>query len=369
MKIGLLLLLAAACTDSQMRPGSLEGQGHDAPAAGGTIHLTQVGDRFESPVYLTSPPNDSRLFIVEQAGRIRIVKNGAVVPNPFIDISDRVKSGGEQGLLSVAFHPDYARNGFFYVNYTDKQGDTHVERYKVTSNADVADPSSAALLLKVDQPYSNHNGGHVLFGPDGKLYVGMGDGGSGGDPNHNGQNKNSMLAKILRIDVDQEPYRAEVFALGVRNPWRIAFDNGMLYIADVGQNEYEEIDVEPASSAGLNYGWNIMEGNHCYGTGTCNKTGLTLPRVEYDHSGGACSVTGGFVYRGSRIPTVVGHYFYSDYCAGWLRSFKYSSGAASDQRTWKMENIGHVVSFGEDAAHDLYIISEGGRIYRFDSVS
>ena len=369
MKIGLMLLLAAACSDTQARPGFFDRTKSVAPPTAGSIKLQPVGNRFTNPVYLTSPANDPRLFIVEQAGRIRIVKNGSVLGNPFIDITDRVKSGGEQGLLSVAFHPDYARNGFLYVNYTDKKGDTHVERYKVTSNPDVADPASATLLLKVDQPYSNHNGGHVLFGPDRKLYIGMGDGGSGGDPQGNGQNPSSMLAKILRIDVDREPFHAEVFALGVRNPWRFAFDNGSIYIADVGQNQYEEIDVEPASSVGLNYGWNFMEGDHCYRFDNCDRSGLTLPKVVFNHSGGACSVTGGFVYRGRRIPSLTGMYFYSDYCAGWLRSFKFSNGSVSDQRTWHMDDIGHVVSFGEDGAHELYIISEGGRVYRFDSVS
>jgi len=357
MKFSALMLAAAVCSDSQPRP-----------ATAGTIRLREIG-RFDSPVYLAAPANDPRLFIVEQAGRIRIVKDGSALPAPFIDIRDRVKSGGEQGLLSVAFHPDYAHNGFFYVDYTDKKGDTHIERYHVTSNPDVADPSSAKLLVKIDQPYSNHNGGHVLFGPDRMLYVGMGDGGSGGDPYGNGQSRTSLLGKILRINVDAEPFNAEIFALGMRNPWRFVFDNGLFYIADVGQNQYEEIDVEPASTAGLNYGWNFMEGDHCYRFNSCDRSGLTMPKVTYDHSGGACSITGGFVYRGRRIPSLAGLYFYSDYCAGWLRSFKMVNGSASDQRSWNMESIGHIVSFGVDAAQDMYIISEGGRVYRFDSAS
>jgi Glucose/sorbosone dehydrogenases len=379
MRFGVLMLLAAACSDSRARP--FTPRQASAPATAGTIRLQLVGDHFKSPVYLASPSNDARLFVVEQAGRIRILKNGVTLPAPFLDISDRVKSGGEQGLFSVAFHPNYARNGFFFVDYTDRRGNTHIERYKVTSNPDVADPSSAKLLLEIDQPFSNHNGGLVMFGPDRMLYVGMGDGGSGGDPHRNGQNRNTLLAKILRIDVDGDPYRIpsnnpyasgsqgkpEVWAIGMRNPWRFAFDSGLLYIADVGQNEYEEVDVESASAAGLNYGWNIMEADHCYGRGDCSHDGLVLPKVTYDHSGGACSITGGFVYRGSRIPSIVGDYFYSDYCAGWLRSFKFVNGSVTDQRTWKMDDIGHVVSFGEDSLHELYVISESGRIYRFVS--
>jgi glucose/arabinose dehydrogenase len=374
------MLLALACDDSQARPGS---PGDENASAARTIHFQAIGDRFRSPVYLTSPPGDPRLFVVEQGGRILIVKNGSVLPTPFLDITDRVKSGGEQGLLSVAFHPDYARNGFFYVDYTDKNGDTRIERYKVTPDADVADPSSTKVLLEIDQPYSNHNGGLVMFGPDRMLYIGMGDGGAGGDPHRNGQNPNALLGKILRIDVNGDPYRIppdnpfangsrgkpEIWAMGMRNPWRFAFDDGSLYIADVGQNEYEEVNVEPATSPGLNYGWNIMEASNCYRGDNCSPAGLILPKIAYKHLGNACSVTGGFVYRGSRIPTVVGHYFYSDYCEGGLRSFKYVDGRATDQRTWTIENIGHVVSFGEDSSRELYVISEGGRVYRFESAS
>lgn len=372
--------LSFACSDSQARPSVSGGQSAGVISSG-TIRLQQVGDRFRSPVYLTSPANDARLFIVEQAGTIRIVKNGAPLPQPFLDITSKVRSGGEQGLLSMAFHPDYSNNGYFFVNYTDRNGDTRVERYKVSAEADVADPASARLVLAIDQPFSNHNGGLVMFGPDRMLYVGMGDGGSGGDPHRNGQNRNALLGKLLRLDVDGDPYRIpannpfaggaagkpEVWATGMRNPWRFAFDraSGLLYIADVGQGEWEEIDVEPASAAGLNYGWNIMEGDRCYGRDGCDQRGLTLPRVSYNHSGNACSVTGGFVYRGRAVPSIAGHYFYSDYCAGWLRSFRFANGSVTDRREWKIPDIGHVVSFGEDSRAELYIISEGGKIYRF----
>jgi glucose/arabinose dehydrogenase len=384
-----------ACIDSQANPavrGTGTGASESAVPAGSaqsaptTMRLEQVGERFRSPVHLTSPPGDARLFVVEQAGRIRIVKNGSVVSQPFLDIASRVQSGGEQGLLSMAFHPDFQSNGYFFVNFTDRSGDTRVERFHADPAGDVADASSSRLVIAIDQPYGNHNGGLVVFGPDGMLYIGMGDGGSGGDPRGNGQSRQVLLGKLLRVDVNgSEPYaiprnnpyaagsgeRSEIWAFGLRNPWRFAFDrsSGLLYIADVGQNEREEIDVEPATTAGLNYGWNIMEGDRCYRSGTCNRSGLILPKISYGRDGGACSVTGGFVYRGRRIPSIAGHYFYSDYCAGWLKSFRMDGGAVTDRREWKMDSIGHVVSFGEDSSGELYIIAEGGRVFRFAGVS
>lgn len=371
-----------ACMDSQARPAA----NSSAAVASGTLRLEQVSESFRSPVYVTSPAGDDRLFVVEQAGRIRIVKNGRTLPAPFLDISDRVRSGGEQGLLSMAFHPEYRSNGWFFVNFTDRSGDTRVERFKVSASPDVADAGSSLLIIGIDQPYSNHNGGLVMFGLDGMLYIGMGDGGSGGDPRRNGQNRNALLGKLLRINVSRtEPYstpqgnpypngadgRPEVWAIGLRNPWRFAFDRptGLLYIGDVGQNEVEEIDVESASKAGLNYGWNIMEGDQCYGSGSCDRAGLTLPKVSYRHTGGACSVTGGFVYRGTRVPSIVGHYFYSDYCAGWIKSFRIQNGAVTDSREWKTDNLGHVVSFGEDSRGELYIVSEGGKVFRIAGAS
>ena len=256
----------------------------------------------------------------------------------------------------------------------------------MSTNPDVADPSSALLILKVDQPYANHNGGLVAFGPDGMLYVGVGDGGSGGDPHGNGQNPRALLGKVLRINVSRaEPYTIpagnpfangaggapEVWAVGLRNPWRYAFDRptGLLYIADVGQDRTEEIDVVPANEAGINYGWNIMEGERCYRTPGCSHDNVEPPALTYDHGGGVCSVIGGFVYRGRKIPRIVGHYFYSDYCAGWVRSFRYQNGSATDKRNWTFEHIGNVVSFGEDSAGELYIVAENGRIYRFAGVS
>jgi glucose/arabinose dehydrogenase len=349
------------------------------------LQLVQVAAGLSDPVYLTAPADDSRLFIVEQAGRIRVVRAGALLPQPFLDITAKVSSGGERGLLSTAFHPSYGTNGYFYVNYTDLAGDTRVERYRVsTANPDVADPASAQLVLTVAQPYANHNGGLVMFGPDGLLYVGMGDGGSGGDPHGYGQSKATLLGKLLRLDVDNAagaPYaipatnpfvgeaasRGEIWALGLRNPWRFAFDRtaGLLYVADVGQSSLEEISVVPADRGGVNYGWKVLEGSACFGAASCNAQGMERPAVEYSHAEG-CSVTGGFVYRGHRVPGVVGHYFYSDYCSGFLRSFRYADRSATEKRQWDVGDVGSVVSFGEDAARELYVLSANGRVYRLE---
>ena len=351
---------------------------HNEERAG--IILDPVATGLESPVFLTAPSGDARLFVVEQPGRIRVIRNGRLVPRPYLDISAKVGYGGERGLLGLAFHPHFAQNGRFYVNYTDRNGDTRVERYEAAPAADSADPASARLVLSVAQPYANHNGGDVLFGPDGMLYVGMGDGGSGGDPHGNGQSLGTLLGKLLRLDVDRaEPYaippdnpfvgrsgaRGEIWAYGLRNPWRIAFDRtaGLLYVADVGQNQWEEVDVARAGAGGLNYGWNRMEGSHCYGLGPCRREGLTLPVLDYGHGDG-CAIIGGFVYRGRAIPAAVGHYFYSDYCSGWLRSFRVVEKAATDRSIWRTRDAGSVLSFGEDASGELYLLSARGVVYR-----
>jgi len=345
------------------------------------LQLQQVATGLSGPVYVTSPPGDARLFIVEQPGRIRIVQNGQLVATPFLDIISRVGSGGERGMLSVAFHPQYSTNGFFYVYFTATNGDIRIERFRVSSNPNVADPASSKLILGVPHPRGNHNGGLALFGPDGMLYLGLGDGGGGGDPDRNGQNANTLLGALLRIDVNTgDPYsipagnpfigrsdaRGEIWAIGLRNPWRFAFDpqGGNLYVADVGQGDREEVNVVSATRAGVNYGWNIMEGSVCYNASSCDRQGLELPAVEYRHLGNACSVTGGFVYRGSAIPDLAGHYFYGDYCAGFVKSFKYENGAATDERTWELGNIGNVTSFGQDAAGELYITTGNGVVYR-----
>ncbi|HUP87989.1 MAG TPA: PQQ-dependent sugar dehydrogenase [Longimicrobiales bacterium] len=359
MKITILIsLLAMGCS---------AGSGQPNPPASGSVHLETAASGLQSPVHLSAPTGDSRLFVVEQAGTIRIVKAGQLLATPFLDIRSKVGSGGERGLLSVAFHPQYASNGFFYVNYTDKNGDTRVERYKVGSNADAADATSAKQIAFVAQPFSNHNGGLVQFGPDGALYIGMGDGGSGGDPQGNGQSPTALLGKMLRVNVDQEPFNVEIFALGLRNPWRWAFDppSNLLYIADVGQNQYEEININPAASRGLNYGWNRMEAKHCYQS-NCSQTGLVIPVIEYEHSDG-CSITGGYVYRGSKIPSLQGHYFYADYCDGWVRSFKWENNAVTNAKKWDFGSIGQIPSFGVDGLGELYILSTNGNVYRIVS--
>lgn len=343
------------------------------------LDLQRVAGGLASPVYLTSPAGDARLFVVEQAGRIRIIQNGQLLAQPFLDIAARVSSGGERGLLSMAFHPLYQSNGYFYVDYTDVNGDTRVERYRVSANPMVADPASAQLVLSVPQPFANHNGGLVLFGPDGRLYIGLGDGGSSGDPQGNGQNRGTLLGSILRIDVDSgDPYaipadnpfldtpgaRPEIWAYGLRNPWRFAFDDvdGLLYIADVGQNQWEEVDVVSEATGGLDFGWNVREGRHCYNGSSCSTAGLTDPVLEYAHDP-ECSVTGGFVYRGSAIPELDGHYFFADYCAGWVRSFQYADGNEVKVEDWGL-SAGRVLSFGRDDVGELYVLNAAGDVLR-----
>ncbi|MBI4521797.1 MAG: PQQ-dependent sugar dehydrogenase [Gemmatimonadetes bacterium] len=353
----------------------------DSPA----LRVELVADGLQALTHLTSPPSDPRLFVVEQRGRIRIIDAGGTLrTTPFLDITDRVCCCGERGLLSVAFHPGYASNGWFYLNYTDAQGDTRVERYTVSSDANLADRASAKLILRVEQPFANHNGGLNLFGPDRMLYIGMGDGGNANDPQGHGQNRGTLLGALLRIDVDGgDPYRippdnpfvatagarGEIWALGLRNPWRFAFDRqaAHLYIADVGQNQWEEVNRASAGQGGLNYGWNVMEGAHCFRATTCNQVGLTLPIAEYGHSAQACSITGGHVYRGAAIPSLAGQYFYGDYCGGWVRSLRVRSGNDVEIHEWELGSLGNITSFGEDARGELYILTEGGRIYRLVS--
>ncbi len=345
------------------------------------VRLESVTNGLVGPVHLTSPPDDPRLFVVEQPGRIRIIEEGELLEDPFLDLTGRVRSGGERGLLSMAFHPEYRSNGIFLVYYTDLSGDTRVERFTAAPDANSADSATGTIILAVTQPFSNHNGGLLAFGPDGMLYVALGDGGSSGDPLGHGQNTGTLLGSILRIDVDAgEPYaippdnplvddpdaRGEIWAYGLRNPWRFSFDPaaGLLYIADVGQNQWEEINVSPDDRGGLNYGWSIMEGAHCYPDDPCDAEGLELPAVEYPHSLG-CSVTGGHVYRGEEIPALRGTYFYADYCEGWIRSLRYQDGAVIDGREWDLGDIGRITAFGQDAAGELYVLSASGGVFRF----
>lgn len=373
--VSLLVVNLAACTDSN-------GPDDDPPDPGTGLGLEDVGN-FTFPILLTAPPGDARLFVVQKGGAIRIVKDGATLPTPFLNLAGRISTGGEQGLLGMAFHPAYQTTGLFVVNYTGTNGDTRISLFRVGSNPDVADPSSEQVILEVPQPFSNHNGGMLAFGPhDSNLYIGLGDGGSGGDPQNHAQRRNSLLGKMLRLRITgsgqvvippDNPFtsetgaRDEIWSLGLRNPWRFSFDRqtGDLYIADVGQDAREEINVTSGSaSRGANYGWKIMEGGSCYQASSCNQTGLTLPVLEYPRSDG-CSVTGGFVYRGTRIPGLAGTYFYGDYCRGWVRSFRWSGSAVTDRQEWATLNPGsQLVSFGEDAAGELYVLGQNGRVAR-----
>ena len=347
------------------------------------LGLDTIASGFDNPIFLTAPPGDTtRLFVVEQSGAIRIIKNGTVLATPFLNLHDSLSTGNEQGLLGLAFAPDYSATGRFYVSYTRQNGDSRLARYTASGDPDVADEASGVTLLEVPQPYSNHNGGGIVFGPDNYLYYGLGDGGSGGDPDGHGQRRDELLGSMLRLDVSGATYtvpgtnpyhgstafRQELWNYGLRNPWRWSFDRvtGDLYIGDVGQGDYEEIDVTPAASTGgENYGWNTMEGTHCYPDATpCNPAGLTLPVLDYSHGQG-CSVTGGYVYRGQDIASLQGTYLYADYCNGWVRSFRWSGGGATARLDRpELEPGGNITSFGEDARGELYILTQGGGVHR-----
>jgi glucose/arabinose dehydrogenase len=317
------------------------------------------------------PANDGsgRLFIIEKSGYIRVYENEQLLDAPFLDITDRVNAGGnEMGLLGLAFHPDYEQNGFFYVNYTGTGGHTRISRFQASEN--VADINSEKVLLVIKQPYQNHNGGALAFGPDGYLYAGLGDGGSAGDPHKNGQNTNSLLGKILRLDVNNgdpysipsdNPFGNEVWAYGLRNPWRISFDRatGDLWIGDVGQDTWEEIDYLPdGSQGGANFGWSIMEGNHNYDGEP--QSGMLLPVAEYSHAEGGCSVTGGYVSRGT-FPEWNGVYVYGDYCSGKVWALILSDGQWHSQVMFETGVL--ITSFGQDESGEIYLASDNGNIY------
>jgi glucose/arabinose dehydrogenase len=353
-----------------------------------SLTLTQVASGLSNPGFLSAPANDTRLFIVEKPGRIRIVKNGQLLTTPFLDIAALTSfvAGSERGLLSMVFHPQYASNGLFYVYYTDVNGNIAVYRFNVfASDADLADPASEMRILTIvrDPANSNNNGGLLAFGPDGFLYIATGDGGGVGDPAGNAQNLDKLLGKLLRIDVSNttvaQPYtipatnpfinqagkQPEIWAYGLRNPWRYAFDSSsaLLYIADVGQERRQEVNVAAASQGGLNYGWNIMEGSLCYPGDPCTQTGLRLPILEV---GGNCPIIGGYAYRGSAIPELRGRYFYSDYCLGGLRSLLYRAALATEQTSWAVPDVLLITSFGEDAQKELYMLSSNGNVYRIE---
>jgi glucose/arabinose dehydrogenase len=375
-----VLLISVICYAAPKNPDTSPSQ-KEWPA----ISLTLVTGGFNSPTHITHAGDGSkRLFITEQAGKILIIKKNKILKTPFLDINDRVGCCGERGLLSAAFPDNYSSKKYFYVNYTNIKGSTVIARYKLTSNPDIADIKSEDILLTIKQPFSNHNGGQMAFGPDGYLYIGTGDGGLIGDPFNNAQDRRSLLGKILRIDVEsgkfpyavppdnpflkRRDYRPEIWAIGLRNPWRFSFDRatGGLFIADVGENNYEEINFQsPSSKGGENYGWSILEGSRCFGSAYCNKAGLVIPVAEYDHSQG-CSVTGGKVYRGKKFPSLQGIYFYADYCSGriwglvksgtiWLNRLLINSGLS-------------VTTFGEDETGEIYLADYSkGNIYRIEA--
>ena len=362
-----------------------------------TVRITTGLDR---PTTVTAPPGDfSRVFVVEQPGDIRIVKDGVLLPDPFLSIPDRVSCCVERGLLGLAFPPDFATTGWFFVDYTDPAGNTAIARYHVSADPDRADRDSERVLIGIEQPFANHNGGQLAFGPDGYLYIGMGDGGSGGDPLDNAKNDDVLLGKILRMDVrvpadstalytipSDNPHAGRgdplglIWAKGLRNPWRFGFDRatGDLYIADVGQNRREEIDVQPASSrGGENYGWRIFEGFSCYNPAPAPScpdppTGYTMPVLDYPHTGGRCSITGGYVYRGCALPDLRGEYLFADYCTPFIESFHLVDGVVTGlhDRTTELapgngQRIDQVSTFGEDARGEIYIADYlDGELYK-----
>jgi len=330
-----------------------------------------VASALDRPVDL-QPDGSGRLYIVEKLGHIHLFENGQVSETPFINIEDRVNdNSNEMGLLGLAFHPNYSQNGFFYVNYTGEGGDTFLSRFQ--ASGDTADPDSEVILLRIEQPFPNHNGGVMVFGPDGYLYAGLGDGGAGGDPFGNAQSLDTLLGKILRIDVDSaEPYAVpadnpfgdEIWHYGLRNPWRISFDKltGDLYIGDVGQGEWEEIDFLPAGSpGGTNFGWDRREGAHDY-EGSASPD-FVEPIAEYSHSDGGCSVTGGYVYRGS-MPEWNGIYLYGDYCTGYIWGLIRSADGASWQNQLLFQTNQRITAFGQDETGELYLIADSGEIFK-----
>lgn len=360
----------------------------EPPKPAFALAVKEVASGLSTPLLLTAPAGDTRRFIVERPGRIRILaSDGSLRTTPFLDLTGLISTDGEGGLLSMAFHPGYAQSGRFYIYYTDKFSNIAIDEVKVSANADVADPNTLKRIITIPHPtYTNHMGGMLAFGADGYLYAGTGDGGGGGDPNGNAQNLDSLLGKLLRLKVDdvvaplynipadnpfvgQSNKRGEIWAYGLRNPWRFAFDNGTssLYIADVGQDVKEEVNVVPTGLKPANYGWNIMEGSSCFNAASCSQQGLTLPVFDYDHgaaNANGCSITGGFVYRGTALPELAGRYLYSDYCKGFLKSFLYTNGAVSESKDWAVGDIGQVPGFGQDAAGELYMMSAGGKVYQ-----
>ena len=343
------------------------------------LALDTLAQGLDAPVDAVRLAGDGRLFVVERVGRIRIIRDDVLEPTPFLDIRDRVRSGNEQGLLGLAFPADFATSGRFFVHYTRDDGGTRLSRFSVSANPDVADPDSESIYLEEPQPFANHNGGQVAFGPDGHLYLALGDGGSANDPQGHGQNPGTLLGTLVRLDVSTDPpyavpadnpfvgdstRRPEIWAWGLRNPWRFSFDegSGLLFIADVGQNRWEEVNAVDLSAGGINYGWNVREGPECFNTSGCSDDGLTDPVVSYDHGDG-CSITGGYVYRGSALPDLIGRYVFSDYCTGWIRAFDPTPGASDPLIELDLPRLSQVTSFGRDG-DELVVLTETGLVMR-----
>jgi glucose/arabinose dehydrogenase len=354
--VSLAAAVGVACAGNE--PAATSAAGRSA------LSIQRVAGGFAAPVHVAAPRSEpGRLYVVEQGGRIVVLQGGR--RRVFLDIRSLVRSGGEQGLFSIAFHPSYARNRRFYVQYTDRDGNTRLVEYR--SNGTRALPATRRQLFFSQDPYGNHNAGGLAFGPNGRLYFSMGDGGSGGDPENRSQNLGSLFGKLLTIDVDRRGARPQIDAIGLRNPWRFSFDraNGDLYIGDVGQNAWEEIDYLPRARLPRlqNYGWDVFEGRARFENKQPSRGDLISPIAVYPNPSQGCSVTGGFVYRGSAVPAARGRYFYGDYCSGNVWSLRVSGGRAAQVRREPFRVDG-LTSFGEDARGELYLVSHGGTVYR-----
>ena len=346
--------------------GGGDGERPTEPAAEAAFGLRAVARGLDAPVHVVSTnTHPRRLYVVEQRGTVRVVQNGRLLPGLFLDIRGRVQVGGERGLLGLAFDPRHSTNRFVYVNFTDTAGHTRIVRFR--TNGGRALPRTGRLLLRVEQPFGNHNGGNLVFGPDGRLWIGLGDGGSGGDPSGYAQNMASLLGKMLRLDVRRPGSAPEIVGLGLRNPWRYSFDRatGDLYIADVGQGAVEEVSFTPRAALTQlqNYGWNLYEGSRRFSSGEASRGRIVFPVFEYGREDGSCSVTGGHVYRGAARPAERGRYVVGDYCSGIVWSLRVASGEARDVRTEPFR-IAQLTSFGENAAGELFAVSHAGVLYR-----
>jgi len=389
--MGIVLLSTAGCWNSDTMPAAppgpmtcVAGSTTPLPSPQSTdfrLEAVAGANGLPSPIDLQAPAGDARLFIAERAGRICIAQNGVLLGTPFLDISSRVYTDGEGGLLSFAFAPDYSTSGFVFVHFIDNipgtTGDIVVERFKVSSNPNVLQTPGTEVIRIPHRDANNHYGGHVFFGPDGMLFLSTGDGGGSNNQFGHAQDAASHLGKMLRIDVSSLPYavppdnpvwpvvgRNENWAIGLRNPFRYAFDGSKLYIADVGQGAREEVDVVDAAAAGLNYGWSIMEGTQCFGAATCTQTGLTLPVYDYDHGAGRCAIIGGYVYRGTAISALQGQYVFSDLCTGFVRTLSVGAGGATVTEAPTV-NVGTPLSFGQDGFGEIYVLTDENRVLKF----